>query len=366
MGPLWLVTRFCLWLRPRGRPSPKSGGGAWSATVLFTYFLSKWSHPRLKLHPVEVAQVVEPFRKAFVPAPGGHFLSNRSKTVTLNEGRSLHSTWLWGYEKYSIKKASTSNIGWSGFSLGELPFNIPCRPAEASGWWKVLHLLVTKSETTKLRTNSGLAVFEASCKSSRPPSKLHRYTSQLESTSGKAVMTNGKIKNIFSSSSTRSWRLAVFLCFSGGTSHFLQKFHIPIPSFSMQLGARLFLLNAPLEGNEFLFCTHLTSCWKTARTQRLTRLEPLHHCCTETSWLACEPDCARAVPLAELLACHSSLSESFHTCFNLWFSTLKMTTQLNAILSSLSGQEEDAWPFQSVKHQQNIYRFPHVMCLANP
>lgn len=267
MGPLWLVTCFCLWLRPRGRPSPKSGGGAWSATDLFTYFLSQWSHPRLKLHPVEVAQVVEPFRKAFVPAPGGHLLSNRSKTVTLNEGRSLHSTWLWGYEKYIIKKASTSNIGWSGFSLGELPFNIPCRPAEASGWWKVLHLLVTKSETTKLRTNSGLAVFEASCKSSRPPSKLHRYTSQLESTSGKAVMTNGKIKNIFSSSSTRSWRLAVFLCFSGRTSHFLQKFHIPIPSLSMQLGAILFLLNAPLEGNEFLFCTHLTSCWKTARTK---------------------------------------------------------------------------------------------------
>ena len=73
-----LVTCFCLWLRPRGRPSPKSGGGTWSATVLFTYFLSPWSHPRLKLHPVEVAQVVEPFRKAFVPAPGGRSLSDQA------------------------------------------------------------------------------------------------------------------------------------------------------------------------------------------------------------------------------------------------------------------------------------------------
>ena len=362
MGPLWLVTCFCLWLRPRGRPSPKSGGGAWSATVLFTYFLSQWSHPRLKLHPVEVAQVVEPFRKAFVPAPGGHLLSNRSKTVTLNEGRSLHSTWLWGVWKIHHQKCIHLQHRVKRLFSWRIAFQYSLQASWSLGLVEVLQLLVTKSETTKLRTNSGLAVFEASCKSSRPPSKLHIYTSQLESTSGKAVMANGKIKNIFSSSSTRSWRLAVFLV----ELLTFSKSSTPIPSFSMQLGARLFLLNAPLEGNEFLFCTHLTSCWKTARTQRLTRLEPLHHCCTETSWLACEPDCARAVPLAELLACHSSLSESFHTCFNLWFSTLKMTTQLNAILSSLSGQEEDAWPFQSVKHQQNIYRFPRVMCLANP
>ena len=251
------------------------------------------------------------------------------------------------YEKYIIKKASTSNIGWSGFSLGELPFNIPCRPAEASGWWKVLHLSVTKIETTKLRTNSGLAVLEASCKSSRPPSKLHRYTSQLESTSGKALMGDGKIKNSLSSSSTRSWRLGVVL-----VDQFLQKFHIPIPSVSMQMGAKLFLLNAPLEGNEFLFCTHLTSCWKTARTQRL---EPLHHCCTETSWLACEPDCARAVPLAELLACHSSFFNHFTRVLTYDFLGWKwQLTECNCVLFVRPGRGCLAFPERkkTTKHLQ--------------
>ena len=69
--------------------------------------------------------------------------------------------------KTSTQKREASNIGCSGFSLGELPFNIPCKPLPEASEQKVFECLgccCWFSSYTKVQTNRGLAVFPASSK----------------------------------------------------------------------------------------------------------------------------------------------------------------------------------------------------------